>query len=106
MKSNRLRSKPASIAKTRWLAYATAGAATALAGSNSAEAAIHYSGFVWEHFGPHQRKYKDFPLDEFGNKLTFFHGFSTASFGVQPAGPSQGGFVGSRFFYDFYVFKL
>ena len=38
------RCKPASIAKTRWIAYAAAGAATALAGSQSAEAAIHYSG--------------------------------------------------------------
>src|SRR5436190_16466589 len=40
------RCKPASIAKTRWVAYAAAGAATALAGSQSAEAAIHYSGRV------------------------------------------------------------
>src|SRR5436190_18357007 len=44
------RSKPASIAKTRWVAYAAAGAATALAGSQSAEAAIHYSGRVAERF--------------------------------------------------------
>lgn len=32
------------IPKTRWTAYATAGAATAVAGINSAEADIHYSG--------------------------------------------------------------
>jgi hypothetical protein len=44
------RCKPASIAKTRWVAYAAAGAATALAGSQSAEAAIHYSGPVNELF--------------------------------------------------------
>jgi hypothetical protein len=44
------RCKPASIAKTRWVAYAAAGAATALAGSQSAEAAIHYSGRVNELF--------------------------------------------------------
>ena len=44
------RCKPASIAKTRWVAYAAAGAATALAGSQSAEAAIHYSGLVNELF--------------------------------------------------------
>jgi len=50
MKNNRVRSKPASIAKTRWVAYAAAGAATALAGSQSAEAAIHYSGRVNELF--------------------------------------------------------
>ena len=44
MKTNNLRSKPASIPKTRWASYAAAGAASALAGSNSLEAAIHYSG--------------------------------------------------------------
>ena len=44
------RCKPVSIAKTRWIAYAAAGAATALAGSQSAEAAIHYSGRVNELF--------------------------------------------------------
>src|SRR5216117_161910 len=50
MKINNLRFKPASIPKTRWVAYAAAGAATALAGSQSAEAAIHYSGRVNELF--------------------------------------------------------
>src|SRR5437762_3161140 len=44
------RCKPVSIAKTRWVAYAAAGAATALAGSQSAEAAIHYSSHVNELF--------------------------------------------------------
>ena len=44
MKTKTRCSKHASIAKTRWAAYAAAGAATALAGSHSAEAAIHYSG--------------------------------------------------------------
>ena len=44
------RCKPACVAKTRWIAYAAAGAATALAGSQSAEAAIHYSGRVNELF--------------------------------------------------------
>jgi hypothetical protein len=38
--------KPAAIAKTRWAAFAAAGAATALAGTNSLEAAIHYSGVL------------------------------------------------------------
>ena len=35
-----------SISESRWLAYATAGAASALGASPSAEAEIHYSGFV------------------------------------------------------------
>jgi len=34
------------ISETRWLAYVTAGAASALACANSAEAEIHYSGHV------------------------------------------------------------
>ena len=38
--------KPASIAKTRWAAYAAAAVSTALAESNSADAAIHYSGVL------------------------------------------------------------
>ena len=45
-----LRRKPASIAKTRWLAYATAGAATALGSVTTAEAEIHYSGVLDIHF--------------------------------------------------------
>jgi hypothetical protein len=35
-----------SLSETRWLAYATAGAASALGVSRSAEAEIHYSGLV------------------------------------------------------------
>lgn len=50
MKNRNIQFKPASIAKTRWVSYAAAGAATALAGSQSAEAAIHYSGPVNELF--------------------------------------------------------
>ena len=47
MKRNRTRSrKPALITNPRWLAYATAGSASALACASSAEAAIHYSGIV------------------------------------------------------------
>jgi MYXO-CTERM domain-containing protein len=79
MKINRLRSKPASIAKTRWAAYAAAGAATALAGSNSAEAAIHYSGVVNVHFPPHQDRLIAFPLDQPGDSLVFEHTFGGCS---------------------------
>jgi hypothetical protein len=66
-----VRRKPASIAKTRWAAYATAGAATALAGSNSAEAAIHYSGILNVHFPPDRVKHETFPLDQAGDSLIF-----------------------------------
>src|SRR5262249_7299370 len=47
MRPNRTRSKkPAAITNARWLAYATAGAASAFTCANSAEAAIHYSGTI------------------------------------------------------------
>ena len=39
-----LKIKSASISNSRWLAYATAGAASAFAAANSAEGTIHYSG--------------------------------------------------------------
>ena len=55
MKTRQSRRQTAKVSHSRWVAYATAGAATALAGSNSAEAAIHYSGLVNEVFPPHAR---------------------------------------------------
>jgi hypothetical protein len=45
MKTHR-QTKPLSLPSTRWLAYATAGAASAVTCANSAEAEIHYSGNV------------------------------------------------------------
>jgi PEP-CTERM motif-containing protein len=46
MKTLTPRRKSVSVSNSRWLAYATAGAATAVAGVNSSEAAIHYSGVI------------------------------------------------------------
>ena len=47
MKTQKLRrNRLTSLNSSRWAAYATAGAATAIAGANSAEAAIHYSGVL------------------------------------------------------------
>lgn len=48
--------------KYRWLAYATAGAATGLAGLPSAEVEIHYSGPVNLRFGSHRSKDETLPL--------------------------------------------
>ena len=42
--------QPASIATRRWVAYAAAAASTTLIESNSAEAAIHYSGLINKQF--------------------------------------------------------
>ena len=47
MKPKALRRTPvANVSQTRWIAYATAGAATAIAGASTAEASIHYSGLI------------------------------------------------------------
>jgi MYXO-CTERM domain-containing protein len=97
MKSNNLRSKPASIAKTRWVAYAAAGAATALAGSNSAEAAIHYSGRVAERFlvGDADSFQLDQPGDFF--RLSHSYGDNFSIFGIAAA--AFRGFLGPYFWY-------
>ena len=80
MKSNHLRSEPASIAKTRWAAYATAGVATALAGSQSMEAAIHYSGILDVRFPRHRDRAHTFQLDQPGDFLSFRR-FAAFTFG-------------------------
>src|SRR4030095_8855298 len=46
MKTKPRSSKPASVAKTRWTAYAAAAAASTFAAAPSAEATIHYSGRI------------------------------------------------------------
>jgi hypothetical protein len=48
--------KPAAVASSRWLAYATAGAASAFISTQSAEAAIHYSGPIDKKFGNGRNK--------------------------------------------------
>ena len=45
-----LRYGSASISNSRWLAYTTAGVASAFAAANSAEATIHYSGPIHRNF--------------------------------------------------------
>jgi len=73
------RCKPVSIAKTRWIAYAAAGAATALAGSQSAEAAIHYSGRVNELFLVGDAD--SFKLDRRGDSFRLSH--TSSGYGAQ-----------------------
>ena len=83
MKTRQSRRQTAKVSHSRWVAYATAGAATALVGSNSAEAAIHYSGSVREKFAPDFSGIKSFQLDQPGDSLVFGHsvwGNSTAMF--------------------------
>jgi hypothetical protein len=107
--------KPASIPKARWAAYAAAGAATALGGTPSADAEIHYSGLVNHDFanGPFTG-----PLDP-GVSLELFVGTgthvgnTTNHFGAMfirtpPSDQSTiGAFVGTEAWYaGFYLLEL
>lgn len=65
------RQKPVFIERRRWVAYAAVGAATALVGSSSLEASIHYSGQLNETFPPDREKLYNFPLDQGGDYLFF-----------------------------------
>lgn len=81
MKTKRARfRKPISITNNRWLAYATAGAATAVAGVNLAEADIHYSGVINDPVPFGESAIHSFNLDN-GAVLRFvnvYNGSSTA----------------------------
>src|SRR5262249_55189335 len=68
VKSKPIRSrKPAVITNSRWLAYATASAASALAGANSADAFIHYSGRIDQVFDGCNQDVATFSLSTRGN---------------------------------------
>ena len=73
MKTKRFQRKPASIAKRRWAAYATAGTASAFTCANSAEATIHYSGRIGEFFGSGQFRSANFQLDQPGDSFRLRH---------------------------------
>jgi hypothetical protein len=80
MKTREFRRQTPIVSHSRWLAYASASTATALAGSQSAEGAIHYSGDVHEKFPPGSNKVMSFQLDQRGDLFKFLH-FSNFSFG-------------------------
>jgi hypothetical protein len=81
MKTKTLHRKPASIAKGRWAAYATAGAASAFTCANSAEATIHYSGIIHEYFGPYGIRSAHFQLDQPGDSFRLRHSLTFTSSG-------------------------
>ena len=66
-----LKNKFASISNSRWLAYTTAGAASAFAAANSAEGSIHYSGPINQIFKA--CKASDFQLDRQGDFIRLRH---------------------------------
>jgi len=90
MKRNLARSrKPAVITNSRWLAYATAGAASAFTCANSAEATIHYSGRIGEFFGtPCFNQSVRFQLDQPGDSFRMRH-----VWGIAPCSASYGGYA-------------
>jgi hypothetical protein len=71
--------KSAVINNSRWVAYATAGAATALVGANAAEGAITHVtvNFPFNNTGPLSTLAMNFPLDQPGDSIRFSH-FATA----------------------------
>jgi hypothetical protein len=61
------------IADSRWLAYATASAATMLTAANSVDAEIHYSGRLDVHFRLDSNESATFPLGEAGAYILTGH---------------------------------
>jgi len=99
MKPNRTHSrKPAVITNSRWLAYATAGAASAFTCANSAEAFIHYSGIIGSYSGRERTKSFRLQMDQPGDTfrlrhyVTLFTSDVYAHFGVR--GLAGAGFAG------------
>ena len=92
--------KSALVEKSRWVAYATVSATTAIVGSRSLEGAIHYSGLVNETFPPDRFKTHRFPLDQAGNYLFFervFRYSNLAAFSI--AGMVSGRFRAPNYYY-------
>jgi hypothetical protein len=71
--------KAASIMNSRWAAYATAGAATAVAGVNSAQGDIHYSGILNLAITGSPDGVT-FTLDQASDNFTVFHNNNFAGF--------------------------
>ncbi len=97
MKTHARKTDPVRIPSSRWLAYAGAGAATALASVGSANAEIHYSGHVDFPFRHNDTKAVEFALEP-GAFLLFRHdsSFSNdrgAAF-FHAEGEASGAFVG------------
>jgi hypothetical protein len=82
MKPKRIHArKPAAIANTRWLAYATAGAASAFTCAHSAEATIHYSGLIRANLGKYcvGTQSVRFQLDQPGDSIRVRHSWNITS---------------------------
>jgi hypothetical protein len=106
MKTRQSRRQTAKVSHSRWVAYATAGAATALTASHSAEAGIHYQ-VVNEKFPGYTNKEKWFQLDQPGDSIYFLHLYSAAGFNVRGiAAAAFRGLPGTSKYSDAFVSKL
>ncbi|MGH8094266.1 MAG: hypothetical protein ACREIF_12475 [Chthoniobacterales bacterium] len=112
MKSTPAKRRASSISKARWVAYATASAASMCAGSQCAEAAIHYSGLLDVTIpgsGFHRVR---FPLDQPGDSIAFehleiaFNGLRHDFAGFKATGIVGGSFRGEGALDYSYVYKL
>jgi hypothetical protein len=115
MNSRKTVRKSVTLAKSRWAAYAMAGAATSLAGLASAEAEIHYSGHIGHQFKGDTNA--SFPLQD-GARLIFSHAVRVSKQGFAhlalkgSGGPSDsvGYFAGKPnnpfSGFGFYVYRL
>jgi len=81
MKTRLRRNHAAKVSTSRSLAYASAGAATAVAGVASAKAEIHYSGRIDATFRHNDEKTEMFPLDQAGDFIAFEHDLSGQGLG-------------------------
>lgn len=98
MKTHPRANRAVTISSARWLAYAGAGAATALTSAAPVKADIHYSGRVDTVFRYDDEKTVRFPLDKPSDFIAFEHdlsgqGVGQVYFQVEAAGPV--GFVGT-----------
>ena len=113
MKTRQSHRQTAKVSHSRWLAYATASAATAFASSHSAEGAIHYSGMLNVPFRPHKDHVKTFPLDQAGDFVSFERAevgdpfFGTGDFAYfRIFGIAAASFQGNRTSYLYFPYKL
>lgn len=93
MKTKRARSrKSAVINNSRWVGYATAGAATALVGANAAEGAIHHVTVnqAFNNTGPASAQASNFQLDQLGDSIRFSHFATAPNLGIAYFGANVG----------------
>ena len=107
MKTSSRENRSLNIPNSRWLVYATASAATFVAGSQIAEGAIHYSGRVNIKLSGKPDKRATFQLDQPGDSIAFQHIYHFTYFaGFNVVGIRSAKFLGSEGIDYHPVFRL